>query len=1036
MTAVLLLHAVVAAVAPLLFARMGRSAFYLLAAVPFAGFLWLLGSGPRVYGPEGGWTEGGEWIPSLRLDLVLRMDALSWTMSLLVLGVGSLVLFYCARYFKSGASGIGGFGAQLLAFAGAMFGLVTADDMLVLFVFWEITTVLSFLLISYSRTRLSARRAALQALVLTTAGGLAMLVGIVMLGQAAGTYRISEVLAAAPELAQRGTVVDVAVLLLLVGAVTKSALIPLHFWLPAAMAAPTPVSAYLHAAAMVKAGIYLVARFAPGFAETALWQPTIAVLGLGTMLFGGWAALKQYDLKLILAYGTVSQLGFLMVIVGRGSADTAQAGMAMLLAHGLFKATLFLVVGIIDHRAGTRDIRRLSGLAGRVPVLFAVSLVAAASMAGLPPLAGFVAKESVLTAFAHDVEGAAGIVVLTGLVVGSVLTFAYSARFVWGGFAHKSAEFSELDAGVGGRAVVSDMQRVEPAFLTAPLVLSVLTVVLGLWPQPVDAMLQPYVDEFPAVEHDFYLALWHGFTPALGLSALIVAGGILLHRFRSQVADLQRALPSLPPGELLYRRVVNVLDLAAVWITGRTQRGSLMFYLSVILITAIVVPLVALIAEETPPLGSLRVSDGPGQLIAGAAMVVAALLVPLARKRFLAVLLVSVTGYGLALIFALQGAPDLALTQTLVETVLLVAFVLALRSLPAPLWHRNPAGRRLLRGTIAVTFGLFMMALAAFSISSRTADPISLELPRMAYELGDGQNVVNVILVDIRAWDTFGEISVLVLAATGVASLIFVTGRGDRIVRSGDDPTTDQLRVIRRRNAAAVSPGGEPLEVGLARRDDDLEDPYLLAGRTMAPERRSIVFEVVTRLLFHTFMMVSLYLLIAGHNDPGGGFAGGLMAGLALTVRYLAGGRYELELATPINAGTMLGTGLALAALYAVTPVFFGGSVMQSYTFEAELPLFGAEKFVTALIFDIAVYLIVVGLILDILRSLGGRIDQRIEEDAVRRRRRTPGRGTRIRVTRQRKVSAGAPAGATAAASATSPTAIARIRTDGGNERR
>ncbi|MFF0902395.1 UNVERIFIED_CONTAM: Na+/H+ antiporter subunit A [Kocuria sp. CPCC 205316] len=1037
MTAVLLLHAVVAAVAPLLFARMGRSAFYLLAAVPLAGFLWLLGSAPQVYGPEGGWTEGGAWIPSLHLDLVLRMDALSWTMSLLVLGVGSLVLFYCARYFKSDASGIGGFGAQLLAFAGAMFGLVTADDMLVLFVFWEITTVLSFLLISYSRTRLSARRAALQALVLTTAGGLAMLVGIVMLGQAAGTYRISEVLAAAPELAQRGTVVDVAVLLLLVGAVTKSALIPLHFWLPAAMAAPTPVSAYLHAAAMVKAGVYLVARFAPGFAETALWQPTVTVLGLGTMLFGGWAALKQYDLKLILAYGTVSQLGFLVVIVGRGSADTAQAGLAMLLAHGLFKATLFLVVGIIDHRAGTRDIRRLSGLAGRVPVLFAVSLVAAASMAGLPPLAGFVAKESVLTAFAHDVDSAAGITVLAGLVLGSVLTFAYSARFVWGGFAQKSAEFSELDAGVGGKAVISDMQRVEPAFLAAPLVLSVLTVVFGLWPQPVNAMLQPYVDQFPATEeYEFYLALWHGLTPALGLSAAIIAAGLLLHLFRRRVADLQRALPSLPAGELVYRRAVNVLDLVAVWITGRTQRGSLMFYLSVILITAIVVPLVALFIEETPPLGTLRVADSPAQLIAGAAMVVAALLVPLATKRFLAVLLVSVTGYGLALIFALQGAPDLALTQTLVETVLLVAFVLALRSLPAPLWHRNPAGRRLLRGTIAVTFGLFMMALAAFSISSRTADPISLELPRMAYELGDGQNVVNVILVDIRAWDTFGEISVLVLAATGVASLIFVTGRGDRIVRSGDDPTTDQLRVIRRRNAAAVSPGGEPLDVGLARRDDDLEDPYLLAGRTLAPERRSIVFEVVTRLLFHTFMMVSLYLLIAGHNDPGGGFAGGLMAGLALTVRYLAGGRYELELATPINAGTMLGTGLALAALYAVTPVFLGGSVMQSYTFEAELPVFGAEKFVTALVFDVAVYLIVVGLILDILRSLGGRIDQRIEEDAVRRRRRTPGRGTRIRVTRQRKVAAGAPAGATAVSSATSPIPTPRTGPDGGSEHR
>ncbi len=1037
MTAVLLLHAVMAAVAPLIFDRLGRAAFYVLAAVPLAGLVWLLASAPRVYGPaagpQGGWTEGGSWIPSLHLDLVLRMDALAWSMSLLVLGAGSLVLFYCARYFKSDADDIGPFGAQLLAFAGAMFGLVTADDLLLLFVFWEITTVLSFLLISYNRTRLSARRAALQALVLTTAGGLAMLVGVVMLGQTAGTYRISELLAAAPELARRGTVVDVAVLLLLVGAVTKSALIPLHFWLPSAMAAPTPVSAYLHAAAMVKAGIYLVARLAPGYAETALWPPAVTVLGLGTMLFGGWAALKHYDLKLVLAYGTVSQLGFLVVVVGHGTADTAQAGMAMLLAHGLFKAALFLVVGIIDHRAGTRDIRRLSGLAGRVPVLFAVALVSAASMAGVPPLAGFVAKEAVLAAFVHAAEDPAGVVVLAGLVLGSVLTFAYSARFVWGGFAHKSARFSELEAGVGGKSVISDMQRVEPAFLAAPLVLSALTVAYGLWPDPVAAMLQPYVDQFPGTgEHHFSLALWHGLSPALGLSALIIGAGALLHLGKRPLRELQRALPALPPGELVYRRVINVLDLVAVWITGRTQRGSLMYYLSVILVTAIAVPAVALYWEETPPLGELRIADGPGQVLAGAVMVVAALLVPLAQKRFLAVLLVSVTGYGVALTFALQGAPDLALTQTLVETVSLVAFVLALRSLPAPLWQRNPTGRRLLRGSIAVAFGLFMMALAAFSISSRSAEPISLEFPRLAYEQGDGENIVNVTLVDIRAWDTFGEISVLVLAATGVASLIFVTGRGDRIVRSGDRPDTEQLRVIRGRNAVAVDRRGREPEMDLARRfgqsEQPGEDPYLLAGRTLAPERRSIVFEVVTRLLFHTFMMVSLYLLIAGHNDPGGGFAGGLMAGLALAVRYLAGGRYELERATPINAGTMLGTGLAIAALYALAPVFFGGAVMQSYTFEADLPLFGHEKFVTALVFDIGVYLIVVGLILDILRSLGGRIDERIEEEAVLRRRRT--RGTRIRVSRQRPA-AGAPAGRAVPAGAPGGAVI-----DGGGESR
>lgn len=1022
MTVVLLLHAVAATVSPLLFPRLGRSAFYVLAAVPLAGLVWLLVAAPRVYGPGGGWTESRTWIPSLDLGITFRMDALAWVMSLLVLCVGSLVLFYCARYFKSGAEGVGGFGAQLLAFAGAMFGLVTADDLLLLFVFWEITTVLSFLLISYSRTRLSARRAALQALVVTTAGGLAMLVGMVMLGEAAGTYRISALLERAPELAQAGTVVDVAVLLLLVGAATKSALIPLHFWLPAAMAAPTPVSAYLHAAAMVKAGVYLVARFAPGYAETALWQPVVVVLGLATMLFGGWAALKQYDLKLILAYGTVSQLGFLVVVVGWGSADTAQAGMAMLLSHGLFKATLFLVVGIIDHRAGTRDIRRLSGLFRRVPVLFGVALVAAASMAGVPPLAGFVTKEAVLTAFVHATGEPWGTLVLTGLVVGSVLTFAYSARFVWGGFAHKSAHFSELDEGVGGRSVISDVDRVEPSFLAAPALLTVLTVVYGLWPAPVDAMLQPYVAQFPPVAgHEFYLALWHGLTPALGLSALVLAAGTALHLAKRPVGDLQRALPALPPGELLYRRTINVLDLLAVWVTGRTQRGSLMFYLSVILLTAIVVPSVALFLAETPPLAAVHWADGPGQLVAGLVMVVAALLVPLARKRFLAVLLVSVTGYGLALIFALQGAPDLALTQTLVETVSLIAFVLALRSLPAPLWHRNPAGHRVLRAGIAVAFGVFMTALAAFSISSRSADPISLELPRMAYELGDGQNVVNVILVDIRAWDTFGEISVLVLAATGVASLIFVTGRGDRIVRSG--PDTGQMRVLRTRSAEALDDTGREAELTLARRfarsGAAEEDPFLLAGHTLAPERRSIVFEVVTRLLFHTFMMVSLYLLVAGHNDPGGGFAGGLLAGLALAVRYLAGGRYELEQATPINAGAMLGAGLAITALYAITPVFLGGSVMQSYTWEVDLLLFGPQKFVSAIVFDIGVYLIVVGLILDILRSLGGRIDERVEEDAVRRRRRTG--GTRIRLSGRRATpvpragsrpaTAGAPAG-------------------------
>ncbi|KUP28484.1 Na+/H+ antiporter subunit A [Kocuria rhizophila] len=1002
MIPVLLLHGVMALFAPAILKRTGRSGFYVVALAPLVGLVWLLSQTSRVYGPEHGWSTTLEWIPQLGITLSFRMDALAYMMCLLVLGVGTLVLAYCARYFKADAQDIGSFAAQLVAFAGAMFGLVTADDLMVLFVFWEITSVLSFLLISYSRTKLAARRAALQALVITTAGGLAMLVGLIMLGTEAGTFRISGVLAAAPEMLG-STTVDVAVVLVLAGVVTKSALFPTHFWLPAAMAAPTPVSAYLHAAAMVKAGIYLVARLAPGFAQTQYWLPVTLTLGLGTMIFGGWVALRQYDLKLILAYGTVSQLGFITAVVSFGTADTAMAGMGMVMAHGLFKATLFLAVGVIDHQAGTRDIRRLSGVGRMAPKLFTVSVIGAASMAGIPPLLGFVAKEAVLTAFWGDVSELAGAVALVCAVVGSVLTVAYSARFLWGGFARKSASFSDLDAAPDGQSVISDFTPASWAFLMAPMVLAGATVVLGLFPAPLEAGIKPYQELFPhADESHVHLELWHGLTPALGFSAFIIVAGLLLHRARRPVSRLQRRLPSLPSGDYVYRWIINVLDIVAVWLTGRTQRGSLMFYLSVILVTAVVVPLVALFWFETPPLAGFRVADSPAQLATGIAMVAAALLVLTAGKRFLAVLLVSVTGYGLALLFALHGAPDLALTQMLVETISLVAFVLALRSLPGPLWNRRKAGHRVFRAVFAVVFGLFMMALAAFSISSRTAERISLDMPSMAYELGHGENVVNVILVDIRAWDTMGEISVLTVAATGIASLIFVKGRGDRLRSERHQLDTRRLQALRGADSAAHSTQARTQEIEVARRFSSRPDadPFLLAGRTLAPERRSIIFEVVARLLFHTFMLVSLYLLLAGHNDPGGGFAGGLMASLALTLRYLAGGRYELERATPVNAGWMLGAGLALASLYALTPLFFGGTVMESYTFEWDLPLFGHVKFVTALIFDVGVYLIVVGLVLDILRSLGGRIDERIERSAVEDDRKRTGRGSRIRLTR------------------------------------
>ncbi|MFC7847533.1 Na+/H+ antiporter subunit A [Arthrobacter sp. NPDC057388] len=997
MITVLAVHFAVAAVAPFVFRRFGRNSFYALAAVPAGSFVWLLFQHAAVYGTgaaakTGGHGETGSaaqagaitqtvpWIPSLGIEFAFRMDALAWVMSLLVLGVGALVLVYCARYFKNKDSYLGGFGAQLLAFAGAMFGLVTADDLLMLFIFWELTTVLSYLLIGYARTRLAARRSALQALMVTTAGGLAMLVGLIMLGASAGTYRISAVLDQAPQLVSgpAAGAVGAAVVLVLVGAVTKSALVPFHFWLPGAMAAPTPVSAYLHAAAMVKAGVYVVARLAPGFTDTPYWLPMVLGLGLATMLVGGYRALRQTDIKLILAYGTVSQLGFITMVVGLGKPDAALAGLAMLLAHGLFKATLFLVVGIIDHQSGTRDIRKLSGVFRSSRALGVVAGIGAASMAGIPLLGGFVAKESVLEAFVHFAGvpgyGPWGTVVLAGTVVGSVLTFAYSARFMWGAFAVKPG------------VERTPFKAIRPSFLAAPATLSVLTIVYGLWPAPVDAWIQPYAALFTGGTSDAgsaagaagHLALWHGLTPALGLTAITFAAGAAMFYGRGVVDRIQSAVPPWIDADRGYQLTIGALDDAAVWITGRTQRGSLYFYLAVILSVAFALPLSALIAGNKPlPQGLYFIDpNSPLQLVAGAGIVIGALAAVRANKRFLAVLMVSVTGYGIALMFALQGAPDLALTQMLVETIILVAFVLAMRSLPAELRDRTRGKYRVVRVIIGLSFGATMVFAAIHAMGARIATPVSLEFPKLAYEGGGGLNIVNVTLVDIRAWDTFGEISVLALAATGVASLIFVRGRQDRLRTAS---AVAEGTVGRRHGVDKSSRDGAAL--ALRRKfAGPTGDPWLVAGRTLAPERRSIIFEVVTRLVFHSMIIFSLYLLLAGHNLPGGGFAGGLMAGLALTLRYLAGGRFELHEATPINAGTLLGIGLATAALSGAAPVLLGGQVFQSAIIEFWLPVFGDIKFVTSTIFDTGVYIVVVGLVLDVLRSLGGEIDEHFEE--------------------------------------------------------
>jgi multicomponent Na+:H+ antiporter subunit A len=949
MLAILLAHAAAAVLAPVLVHRWGRQAFYPLALVPLGSLVWVALNWPGS-NIDGDGTINVDWVPELSMDITLRFDALAAIMSVLVLGIGALVLFYCAEYFHHHdghtEKRLPSFAAELVAFSGAMFGLVVSDNMLLLYLFWELTTVLSFLLVGHYAERATSRRAATQALLVTTAGGLAMLVGIVILGTASGTYLLSELIAKPPT----GLAVSIGVALVLIGALSKSAIVPLHFWLPGAMAAPTPVSAYLHAAAMVKAGVYLVARMTPGFADSPAWRPMVVTLGLVTMLLAGWRAVREYDLKLILAFGTVSQLGLITLMVGAGGGDLMLAGLAMLCAHAMFKGALFMVVGIVDHATGTRDIRRLAWLGDRYKPLLVVAVAATASMAALPPFLGFVAKEADFTTLAHSASlGAAAPFALGGVVFGSIFTTIYSLRFIYGAFARKGrSEPSQR---------VTEMHHPPITFLFAPAILAAAGLLFGVWPVGLDHVLDGYADTL-AGGADYKLALWHGVNLPLLLSVLVLAVGtaVFLARHRLRRAARMGYVP-LGNADRIYDAVIRGADVFAVRLTAVTQRGSIPATQTVILSTLVLVPVAMLVfgARNRP---ELRLWESPLQVVIGLIILAAALSATVLRNRLAAVLLVGVTGYGCGVIFVFHGAPDLALTQFLVETLTLVIFVLVLRTLPAEADAANIRRNRLPRALLAVAVGASVTALAAFAMAARTTTPIAELLPDAAYYRGHGSNTVNVLLVDIRAWDTMGEISVLLVAATGVASMVFRHRRFGSAPRVADAGQPDIGRIPVLPTSPAVG-----------------DITWLRGSELRDPRYRSLVLEVATRLIFPLIMVLSFYFFFAGHNTPGGGFAGGLTAGLALVLRYLAGGRYELGEALPLDAGKVLGAGLILSAGTAVTSLLLGAPVLSSAVLQFDLPVLGHVKLVTALFFDLGVYLIVVGLVLDVLRSLGARVD-------------------------------------------------------------
>jgi multicomponent Na+:H+ antiporter subunit A len=964
--------AVLPLVLPWLVARIGERAFYVAALLPIAAFGYTVALTPAVLSDDIPF-EAFDWIPPLGIQLSARLDTLSWVMALIVTGVGALVMLYCRWYFRGKSEGVGQFSAVLLAFAGAMYGLVITDDLVVLIMFWELTSVLSYLLIGFYNRRATSRRAALQALLVTTLGGLVMLIGVVLLVVESGTSSISQMLAAAPT----GPIVDAALVLLLVGALSKSAIFPFHFWLPGAMAAPTPVSAYLHAAAMVKAGIYLIALFAPVYALSPVWRPIVIGLGAFTMLLGGLQALRESDLKRILAFGTVSQLGLLTVVLGYGTRDAALAGLALLLSHALFKSALFLVVGVIDRQLSTRDIDELSGVGRQAPVMAVFSFFAIASMVGVIPTVGFVAKEGALTALLHEAVGGEpwGIVALLGVVLGSILTAAYGARFLWGAF------WTKRDAD-GTPRERTEWPDPPILFLAAPVLLAGLTVVAGFAAPALDVAFAPYADLAPAAspgvappEYPAYLALWHGLEPALWISLGTIALGAVLFVVTSNGRGARRMLPFGAAD--VYNAVLRGIARLSVITTSFTQRGSLPVYVGTIFVVFVAAEGTALLASPEWRT-QLDAYQTPMQLVVAPIMIAAGLVAVRARKRYTGVVLVSVTGLGLVLLFATSGAPDLALTQILVETVTLIAFALVLRRIPSRMGEHNASVWPLARAAIGAAVGGTMAFIAIVATADRVAPPVSEPWAELAYEIGHGKNVVNVALVDIRGWDTMGELSVLILAATGVASLVFVTNRADSLSKFTAPLPSSAART--RRPLVETEDGIRPRGESEGRE----RMAWLVGGARVRPENRSILLEVIVRILFHSIIIVSLYLLFAGHNLPGGGFAGGLVAGMALVMRYVAGGRYELGAAAPTDAGRLLGYGMAIAVACAIIPLLFGVSPLTRAIFEAELPVVGHVEFVTSTLFDIGVYLVVIGLVLDVLRSLGAEVDRQAQQQSRR----------------------------------------------------
>ncbi len=864
-------------------------------------------------------TAGMAWLPTLGLDFRLWLDPLALLFAGLILGIGLLVIVYAQGYLAKNEA-TARFLSFLVLFQGAMVGIALSGNVLLMLVFWELTSLASFLLIGFWRDRADARQGARMALTITGGGGLALIAGMVLLGKAAGSYDLATILARA-DLVQASPLYPAILILILAGAFTKSAQFPFHFWLPHAMAAPTPVSAYLHSATMVKAGVFLLARLWPVLAGTDLWFGIVASTGLVTMVFGAGVALFRHDLKAILAYSTISQLGLMVMLLGFGTGAAVTATVFHILNHAAFKATLFMHAGIVDHETGTRDMRRLGGLAAVMPLTATLGVLAAAAMAGLPPLGGFISKEMMLEQSAHTVWAGQALLVPVLATIAAMLSAAYSLRYA-----------VALHFGAQRTRDVAAPHDPGAMLLGPPAILGAAALALGLLPMtlagPLVAAASAAVTGGAVPE--LHLALWHGVNPALLMSVGAVAVAILILWAYPAMAKTVARIPS-PDAKHLFDRSLTAIVEGLRRVSGMIHVASLQRYLVILFVVALALGGDAAFRSGIAAGARPTTPASLAAIVAWAALIVATLaVVAVDRRRYLALIFISVIGLVMALAFIHLSAPDLALTQISVEVVTILLMLLALHLLPGNPPRLSGTARRLRDGVIAVAGGLGAGWLAWAIMTRPVREGISRFHWDNSYSGGGGTNVVNVTLVDFRAFDTLGEITVLGIAGLAVFALLEPAARG---------VAGRRLREWR-------------------------------SGDRFSPERHPMMFVMATRLLLPLALLVGLYLFLRGHNQPGGGFIAALIFSIAILLQYLASGFDWTDVRRRIGEHQLIGFGVLIAVATGLGSLVFGAPFLTSSFGYVHLPLIGEFELATAMLFDLGVACVVVGAVMMALEQL------------------------------------------------------------------